>query len=88
MFGQRYSHEQLSLMQAIKYGCECCLKTGQPNYSRDQVECLFDMGQTPQIFDVLHSVNTKHSDFNQFIVNLLSGELIATDQCKSCHYVS
>ena len=46
---------------------------------------LIDVSQTRRIlaavkcFDVLHSVNTKHSDFNQMFVNLLSGETTAID---------
>ena len=29
-----------------------------------------------KIFDALHSLNTKHSDFNQISVNLVSGERV------------
>ena len=32
-----------------------------------------------KMVDDLHSVNTKHSDFNQIFVNLLSGEPIYID---------
>ena len=35
-----------------------------------------------KIFDVLNTVNTKHSDFNQIFVNLLSGEPITIDNIK------
>ena len=79
-FDQGHSYEQLSLMPQQHVATNTVSQQGSQR--QEQTGRLYwhiAQRAAVKMFDALYTLNTKHSDFNQIFVNLLSGEPINTE---------